>query len=93
MTTRIKVVCAFNVQESRCLVFFKQCILTICSVVYAWQFACLSETNSLEEMPYSYHSERSERPCYSLLLDDRLGTFKTLRSLRFQYRIWVMYLV
>jgi len=87
MTTRIKVVCACIVQESRCLVFFKQCILTICSVVHAWQFACLSETNSLEEMPYSYPSERSEQPCYSLLLDDRLGTFKKLRSLGLPYRI------
>lgn len=73
--------------------FLKQCLLTICSVVYAWKFACLSETNSLEQMPYSYPSERSERPCYSLLLDDRLGKFKKLRSLRFQYRIWVMYFV
>lgn len=36
MTTRIKVVCACTVQECRCLVFFKKCILTVCSVVYAW---------------------------------------------------------
>jgi len=75
------------------LVFLKQCILTICSVVYAWQFACLSETNSHEQMPNSYPSYRSERPCYSFLLDDRLGTFKKLHSLRFQYQIWVLYFV
>jgi len=65
MTTRIKVVCTCIVQECRCLVFFKQRILAICSVAYAWQFACLSETNSLEQMPYSYHSEFSDQTCYS----------------------------